>query len=109
MLDVERVLLSVRPRKADGTPDSAVRYTWASSAPEQIGVEPLPEHEGQDAEGLPITIPDTHECWATTPLDRGAATVSAAAPRYTTDTIDISYEPGVPGQSNLSAGTPVPD
>jgi len=109
MLDVERVLVSVAPRKPNGDPDPTVQVAWASSDPAQVGVEVLPEHEGLDAEGLPITIPGTHEAWLLTPLDRGAADVTISAPGYETTLQPLSYEPGVPGQLNVSVGTPVPD
>jgi hypothetical protein len=113
MVDSERVLLAVRPRKADGTPDNTVTYTWSSSDQAQVGIDAqgLPEHPGTDAEGNPITIPATYEAWATSPLDAGLAVVTATpnTPKYTTDTIEVSYVPGTPGASNLSAGTPVPD
>ena len=109
MLDVERVLVSTAPRKPDGTPDPTVQVEWVSSAPDQVGVEVLPEHEGLDAEGLPITIPATHEAWLLTPLDRGAADVTISAPGYESTLQPLSYEPGVPGQLNVSVGTPVPD
>jgi hypothetical protein len=109
MLDVERVLVSTAPRKPDGTPDPAVQVSWVSSAPDQVGIEVLPEHEGLDAEGLPITIPGTHEAWLLTPLDRGAADVTISAPGYESTLQPLSYEPGVRGQLNVSVGTPVPD
>lgn len=109
MLDVERVLLAVSPQKANGTPDPTVQISWSSSDPDQIGIDVLPEHDGLDAEGNTITIPATHAAWALTPLDRGAATITASATGYEADIQEISYEPGVPGRLNLSAGIPVPD
>lgn len=95
MLDVEKVLLSVAPQKADGTPDDAVNVTWTSSDPAQVGIEP------QDALGRSI--------YALTPLDTGVATVTATGAGYEPDTVEISYAPGQPRKLNLSAGTPVPE
>lgn len=96
MLDVEKVLLSVAPQKANGDPDTEVTVSWTSSAPEQVGVEPSTEDNGRSA-------------WALTPLERGAATITVSAPGYETDTLEIAYEPAVAGKLNLSAGTPVPE
>jgi hypothetical protein len=109
LLNVERVKIATAPLKADGTPDSTVIVSWASSDPAQVGIEPLPEHDGLDAEGNPITIPDTHAAWATTPLDSGAAEITISAAGYETDVLPISYVPGVPRRLNVSVGTPVPD
>jgi hypothetical protein len=108
-VSVERILISTAPLAADGTPDTAAVITWASSAPEQIGIEPLPEHDGLDAEGQPTTIPATHQAWATTPLDSGAADITMSSPGYETDVLPVSYVPGQRRRLNVSVGTPVPD
>jgi hypothetical protein len=96
MLDVEKVLLSVAPQKADGTVDDSVIVTWSSSDPTQVGVEPSSTDNGRS-------------CFALTPLESGTAIISASAPGYDTDTVEVSYAPGVAGKLNLSAGTPVSD
>jgi hypothetical protein len=96
MLDVEKVLLSVAPQKADGTADDTVTVTWTSSDPSQVGVEPSTTDNGRS-------------CYALTPLETGSATITVAATGYTSDTVDISYAPGTPGTLNLSAGNPTLD
>jgi len=109
LLNVERVKIATAPLKADGTPDTTAVITWASSATDQVGIEPMPEHEENDAEGVPFLVPATHMAWATTPLDSGAAEISISSPGYETDVLPISYVPGVPRRLNVSVGTPVPD
>lgn len=96
LLDVEKVLLSVSPQKSDGTVDDSVVVTWTSSDPAQVGLEVSTTDNGRS-------------CFALTPLDHGTATITASAPGYASDTVDITYAPGTPGVLNLSAGNPQPD
>jgi hypothetical protein len=93
LLDTEKVLLSVAPLLADGTPDTSVTVSWVSSDP-SVGIE---------------VQADSRSAFALTPNDSGAATVTASASGYTSESVAISYAPGVPRALNLSAGNPVPD
>ena len=93
LLDTEKILLSVAPQKADGTPDDSVTVSWSSS---DLSV------------GLEVQA-DSRSAFALTPGETGAATITVSAPGYTTETVDISYKPGEPRSLNLSAGTPVSD
>lgn len=95
MFDTEKVQLTVSPVKPNGEPDENVVVTWASSAPDQVGVEPIGDLG--------------HSCWVTTPLDTGSATITVDAPGYNPSTVDVSYEPGIPRELNLQVGTPIPD
>ena len=96
MLDVEKVLLSIAPQKADGTADDAVTVSWSSSDPSQVSVEPSTADNGRS-------------CFALTPLESGVAIITVSAPGYASDTVEVSYAPGIPGKLNLSAGNPVSD
>jgi hypothetical protein len=64
LLDTEKVLLSVAPQNADGTPDTTTTVSWASSDP---------------SVGLDVQA-DTRSAFALTPLDKGGATVTVSAP-----------------------------
>ena len=94
MSDVQKVLLSVNPLKPDGTPDP-VEVAWKSSDPAQVGLEPV--------------VGDSHQCYATTPLDAGKANVTASAPGYDDEVQPIVYASGQKRKLNLSAGSPEPD
>jgi hypothetical protein len=87
MKDAEKVPLSV-------SADAIGPFTWESSDPAQVGVEP----QG-----------DGHTCYATTPLDAGEATVTVKAKGYETETIKVTYSDSTPGNLNLSAGVPESD
>lgn len=96
MVDVEKVELSASPTKPDGTADDSVAISWVSSDPAQVGIEEIPDSNGR-------------RIFATTPLDKGAADVTISAKGYETTVQPIEYTPFVPGQLNVSAGTPVSD
>ena len=110
LLDVEKVLLSVMPRKADGKIDVNAVVTWTSSAPDQVGIEPGTEPFifNDSAEG-DVTCPGNFNCFALTPLDTGAADVTVSAPGYDPAIFAISYAPGQPRSLNASYGQPVSD
>lgn len=96
LFDTEKQLLTVEAVKPDGTVDETVEIKWASSAPDQVAVDPVPGTNGR-------------KCYALTPLDRGAATITFSARGFSPHTVEISYEPPVPGELNLSLGAPEPD
>lgn len=91
--DTEKVLLSVAPMKADGSPDADVDVSWASDSAD-VGIE-------EQADG--------RSAYALTPGERGAAVITVTAAGYSAETISISYEPGAPRLLNLSVGSPEPD
>jgi hypothetical protein len=112
LLDTEKILLSVMPRKADGTIDATAVITWTSSDPSKVGVEPgtdpFPFDDGQG--GGPVTVPGNFNCFATTPLsDEESATVTVSAPGYDSAVFPIGYAPGQPRSLNASVGQPVSD
>lgn len=85
--DTEKVPLSV-------SADAVGPFTWESSDPSQVGIEP----QG-----------DGHMAFATTPLDAGEATITVKAKGYEDETIKVTYVDSTPGRLNLSAGVPEPD
>jgi hypothetical protein len=112
LLDVEKVLLSVMPRKADGKIDTTAIVTWASSDPAKVGIEPgvdpFPFDDGLG--GGPVQCPGNFNCWALTPMsDEETATVTVSCPGYEAAEFVINYAPGVPRSLNASYGAPVSD
>lgn len=112
LLDTEKIVLSVMPRKADGHVDIGAVISWVSSDPSQVGVEPgtdpFPFHDDQNSED--VTCPGNFNCTATTPNASGTATVTVSAPGYDSATFGpITYEPGVARSLNASVGTPQSD
>jgi hypothetical protein len=111
LLDTEKVLLSVMPRKADGHVDAGAVVTWASSDPSQVGIEVGVDSfvftDPQFSED--VTCPGNFNCYALTPNASGAGTVTVGAPGYESAEFSITYEPGVPRSLNASAGGPVSD
>lgn len=112
LLDVEKILLSVMPRKADGHVDAAAVISWASSDESQVGIEPGTEsfvfHDPQFDED--VTCPGAFNCYALTPLESGSATVTASAAGYESAEFGpITYAPGQPRSLNASVGSPVSD
>jgi len=112
LLDTEKILLSVMPRKADGHVDTQATLTWVTSDPTQVGLEvgvdSFTFHDPQFNED--VTCPGSFNCFATTPLTTGTGTVTASAPGYeSADFGPINYEPGVPRSLNASVGSPVSD
>ena len=93
LLDVEKVLLSSSPTLPDGTPASVIPE-WESSDSDQVSLE-------VSEDGL--------TCWALTPLETGESTITVSAEGFQSATVDISYAPAIPGQLNLSVGTPQPE
>jgi hypothetical protein len=87
------VLLSTSPTDQDGNPTSVIPV-WTSSNPEQVGLE-------VSEDGL--------TAWALTPLLEGSAIITVSATGFQSATIEISYSEPIPGQLNLSAGTPITD
>lgn len=74
--------------------DAKGPFTWESSDPSQVGLEP-------QGEGL--------TCYATTPLDAGEATITVKARGYEDETMKIVYVDSTPGELGLTAGDPEPD
>jgi len=110
LLDIEKVLLSVMPRKADGKVDIGAVVTWVSSAPDQVGIEPGTEpFVFNDGDNGDVTCPGNFNCFALTPLDTGAADVTVSAPGYDPAIFAISYAPGQPRSLTASYGQPVSD
>lgn len=92
MTDVQKVVLQVAPQMANGEPSSPT-VTWTSDDP-SVGIN---------------VSADTFSCEVTTPLERGAANITAYVPGYETEIQPIAYSPGLPGKLNMSVGTPVSD
>lgn len=112
LLDVEKILLSVMPRKADGHVDTSATISWVSSNPGEVGIEVGTEafvfHDPQFDED--VTCPGAFNCFALTPLTTGSGTVTASAAGYeSADFGPITYAPGVPRSLNASVGSPVSD
>lgn len=112
LLDVEKILLSVMPRLADGHVDTNAAVSWLSSDPTQVGldvgVDSFVFHDPQF--DVDVTCPGAFNCFALTPLDRGTGTVTASATGYeSADFGPIVYAPGVPRSLNASVGSPVSD
>lgn len=95
LFDSEKVLLHSSPKLPNGDLDTKVVVTWVSDTPDQVTLEPVD--------------PLGRDCWALTPLDNGAATVTATAPGYNPSTQPISYALGQPRELNLSSDAPVSD
>jgi hypothetical protein len=91
--DTEKVLVSVAPKKPDGSDDTDVDVSFASSDA-SVGVEEQP---------------DGRSAYVLTPGERGSAVITVSAPNYADETLSISYEPGAKGSLNLSVGSPEPD
>lgn len=90
--DVEKVLLSIAPKDADGRPITGGTYTWSSSDPSIVSLNVAPDTLSAEAiSGAP-----------------GAATISVTDGNLT-DTILITVTVGIAGSLNLSAGAPVPE
>ena len=87
MFDTDKCLISLKP-------DSKGPFTWSSSDPAQVAVEP----QG-----------DGHQCYVLTPLDEGEATVTVEAKGYADETMLVTYSDSTPGELGMSAGTPEPD
>jgi len=112
LLDTEKIVLSVMPRKADGHVDIDAVVSWESSDPSQVGVEPGTDeftfHDPQFNED--VTCPGSFNCTATTPNNSGTASVTASAQGYESAEFGpIQYEPGVPRSLNASVGSPISD
>lgn len=112
LLDTEKIMLSVMPRKADGHVDVAASVSWISSDPAQVGldvgVDPFVFHDPQFNED--VTCPGAFNAFALTPLSEGNAVVTASAVGYeSADFGPIIYAPGVPRSLNASVGGPVSD
>lgn len=112
LLDTEKILLSVMPRRADGHVDAAATVAWASDTPDQVGVEPgtaiFTFHDPQFNED--VDCPGNFNCFATTPLTSGTGNVTCSASGYESAQFGpIVYEPGAPRSLNASVGQPVSD
>jgi hypothetical protein len=112
LLDTEKIVLSVMPRKADGHVDTAATISWTSSDASQVGVEPGTEPfvftDPQFSED--VTCPGAFNCTATTPLSAGTASVTASASGYESAEFGpIVYEAGQPRSLNASVGSPISD
>lgn len=112
LLDVEKILLSVMPRKADGHVDTAAVISWSSSDPAQVGIEigttDFTFHDPQFDED--VVCPGAFNCFALTPNTTGTGTVTAGAAGYESAEFGpISYAPGQPRSLNASVGSPVSD
>lgn len=113
LLDVEKITLSVMPRKADGHVDAAAVITWTSSDTSQVGVNvgtgTFDFTDPQNGNEV-VTCPGAFNCEALTPLSSGTATVTASCSGYEDAVFGpITYAPGVPRSLNGSVGLPVSD
>lgn len=112
LLDTEKIVLSVMPRKADGHVDANAVISWATNDAAQVGIEPGTEsfiftdpQFGED-----VTCPGAFNCTATTPNASGTGIVTASASGYESAEFGpINYEPGVPRSLNASVGSPIAD
>ena len=110
LLDTEKILLSVMPRKADGHVDTNASVTWTASGDvgAEPGVDPFPFHDPQFDED--VTCPGSFNCYALTPNASGTGTVVASATGYESAEFGpITYAPGVPRSLNASTGSPISD
>lgn len=109
LLDVEKILLSTMPRKADGTIDATAVNTWASSD-SSVGIEVgAGTFDFDDGANGVVTCPGSFNCWALTPGENGSANVTSTIPGYEDVVFQISYVPGQPRSQNPSVGQPVSD
>lgn len=110
LLDTEKILLSVMPRKADGHVDTAAVITWTASGDVQAepGTETFVFTDPQFSED--VTCPGAFNCYALTPNASGTGSVTAAATGYESAEFGpIVYAPGVARSLNASVGSPVSD
>lgn len=112
LLDTEKIMLSVMPRKADGHVDVNASVSWASSDEAQVGVvvgtDAFAFHDPQFDED--VTCPGAFNAFATTPGRSGHATVTASCDGYEAAEFGpIVYEAGQPRSLNASVGSPVSD
>lgn len=112
LLDTEKILLSVMPRKADGHVDTAAVVSWTSSDSSQVGIEegvdPFIFHDPQFDEE--VECPGKFNCYALTPLTSGSASVTASAPGYDSAEFGpINYAAGQARSLNASVGSPLSD
>ena len=94
IVDVEKVLLSIAPKDADGQPVSTGPFTWTADN----SANPVPV----------ITLepqPDGLSAWAISGV-AGVCTVTVTDGTLT-DQITITVKVGKPSSLNLSAGAPV--
>lgn len=87
LFDTDKCLISL-------TPDAKGPFTWESSDPTQVSIEP----QG-----------DGHSAYALTPLDAGSATITVRAKGYQEETMLVTYTDSTPGELGMSAGAPEPD
>jgi len=109
LLDVEKVLLSTMPRKADGTVDVGASQGWTSTDP-SIGIEvPSENFDFDDGANGVVTCPGHFNCWALTPGESGTGSVFSKRTGYEDVDFQITYAPGVARSQNPSVGQPVSD
>lgn len=112
LLDVEKIVLSVMPRKADGSVDVDAQVSWSSSDPSQVGIELNTESFVfvDPQSGVEYDCPGAFNATATTPLASGSASVTATAVGYTPEYFGpIEYAAGVARSLNGSVGSPISD
>lgn len=116
LLDTEKIVLSIMPRKRNGHVSTDANITWTSSDPSQgeaiPGTGTFVYHDPQFDED--VTVPGSYNCTATTPLSSGTYTVTCAGsdaegPFESADFGPIVYAPGQPRSLNASVGSPVSD
>lgn len=112
LVDTEKIVLSVMPRKADGHVDVAASVNWSSSDASQVGIEldtePFVFSDPQFGED--VTCPGAFNATATTPLESGSASVTASAAGYESAVFGpIEYAVGQPRSLNGSVGSPISD
>jgi hypothetical protein len=113
LLDVEKIVLSVMPRKADGHVDTAAVVTWTASDPSSVGAEPgtvaFDFTDPQNGDEV-VNCPGNFNCTATTPNASGTGTVTASAPGYDSAIFGpINYAAGQARSLNASVGSPISD
>lgn len=107
LTDVQRVLLSLAPKQADGSDDPGP-FTWTSDNPavgQLVGLDAIGEPD------LSNTSPSGTTAWLLTPAGPGTVNVSATSATANVDgnELQVTITEGRSGDVNLSAGTPVAD
>lgn len=114
LLDTEKILCSVMPRKRDGHVSTQAVVAWAANGDAQIevGTAEFIFHDPQFDED--VTCPGSFNCYALTPGASGTGTVSVSGSdaEGVFDTAEfgpITWAPGQPRSLNASIGSPISD
>jgi len=114
LLDTEKILLSVMPRKRNGhvSTDAVVTWTASGDSTIEVGTDPFPFHDPQFNED--VTCPGNFNCYALTPGSSGTGTVTANATDAegafeAAEFGPITWAAGQPRSLNASLGSPISD